>query len=116
MPHWTRALKPYQDEETGETILFCPCPQLPNNIIFDIINQADGGRTAHRNKFKNCFEEMTQKYYIEVEHWDEEIQDYNETEIMWVTEAYNTDQDMVNFCSPFNDNCGFIEDTMEFVY
>jgi len=116
MPHWTRALKPYQDEETGETILFCPCPQLPNNIICDIIKQADGGRTAHSKKLKTCLEEMTQKYYIEVRHWDEEIQDFNEEDIMWVTEAYNEDEVEVEFFSPFNDRNGFIEDTMEFVY
>ena len=108
MPHWTRALKPHQDEETGETILFYPCPQLPNDLTLAIIRQADGGRTIHNKKLKTCLEEMLEKYTIEVEYWDDELDDFNEKDRLWVTEAYNSDEAFVNFHTPFSDIIAYV--------
>jgi len=88
MPHWTRALKPYQDEETDETILFYPCPQLPNDLSMAIIRQADGGRTAHSKKLKTCLEEMLEKYTVDVTIWGSlEDSDHQFDLRMWITEA-----------------------------
>jgi hypothetical protein len=68
------------------------CPQLPHDIIFDIIRQADGGRTAHSKKFKPCLEEMLDKYTVDVQIWGSIDDPSRQFDLkMWITEARGID-------------------------
>lgn len=66
-------------------------PKLPNDIILDIIKQADGGRTAHKNKFKNCLEEMLEKYTVDVIVWESPS---GQNHKLWITLARTIESNM----------------------
>ena len=91
MSHWTRALKPHQDEETGETILFYPCPKIPNDIILDILKKrTDAVKSKHKAGLGKCLEQMLEKYTVDVEIWDGRPR--KELKLrMWITEARGID-------------------------
>jgi len=99
MPHWTRALKPYQDEETGETILFYPCPKIPNDIIHDILKKrTDAVKSEHKAVLDKCLEEMLEKYTIDVIIWCDKDEHYR----MWISEALGIEENNdYEYTSPF---------------
>ena len=73
-----------------------PCPimtLLPNNIIIDIIQLADGGRWSHEVKLNKCLKELITwgTVGIEVAEFDHALLclgPSSEYFSLWVTEAY----------------------------
>lgn len=73
-------------------------PKLPNDIIMSIIKQADGGRTAHKNKLKNCLEEMLEKYQAEISIYPPDHKYSNATEsLAQILKKYNVEAEVYTY-------------------
>ena len=90
MTPWTTALKPHYDAETGETIQFYPCPRLPTQLIFKILeDRTQSVREDHKKQLSKCFIEMNQKYRGDLHWWGDgdeegEYNHYKKVENVWV--------------------------------
>ena len=77
--------------------------KLPTNLIMSIIKQADGGRTAHKNKLKTCFEEMLDKYPVEISLCspDHKYSSPNATQsLAQVLKKYNVEAEIYTYQAP----------------
>ena len=59
-------------------------PTLPNEIVMDIIRQADGGRYAHGIKLKQCLKQMKKVFTVDLE-----CVETGETKEGWVSNCFN---------------------------